>query len=92
MCSPANKLTENGGWDNDLLQAEIGALERLGFDISLTGLEPLLGKSPAGIEDAPTSKYREQYGVIVVCSDEAHQRRVYEELSGSGHEVRVVVT
>jgi hypothetical protein len=49
-----NKLTENGGWDN------IGALESLGFDISLTGftlgdLEPLLGqgKSPAGIEDAP---------------------------------------
>jgi hypothetical protein len=35
---------------------------------------------------------REQYGVIVLCKDEAHQQRVYEELAGSGHEVRVVVT
>ena len=46
--------------DNDLLQAEIGALESVGFDISLTGftlgdLEPPLGqgKSPAGIEERP---------------------------------------
>jgi len=92
-----NKLTENGTWDNDLLQAEIGALKDLNFDISLTGfslgeLEPLLGMTTSGIETPPVSKYREQYGVIVLCNDEAHQQRVYEELAGSGHEVRVVVT
>ena len=92
-----NKLTENGTWDNDLLQAEIGSLKDLNFDISLTGfslgeLEPLLGMTTSGIETPPVSKYREQYGVIVLCKDEAHQQRVYEELAGSGHEVRVVVT
>jgi hypothetical protein len=37
-----NKLTENGGWDNDLLQAEIGALKALDFDISLT--KPINGR------------------------------------------------
>ena len=92
-----NKLTENGTWDNDLLQAEIGSLKDLNFDISLTGfslgeLEPLLGMTTSGIETPPVSKYREQYGVIVLCKDEAHQQRVYEELASSGHEVRVVVT
>ena len=59
-----NKLTENGTWDNDLLQAEIGALKDLNFDISLTGfslgeLEPLLGMTTSGIETPPVSKYRE---------------------------------
>lgn len=37
-------------------------------------------------------KYKEQYGVIVICRDEAHQERVYAELQGAGHECRIVVT
>jgi DNA modification methylase len=32
-----NKLTLNGGWDNDLLALEIGELEVLGFDLDLVG-------------------------------------------------------
>jgi len=44
------------------------------------------------IEDAPESKYKEQFGVIVICRDEAHQQEVFESLAGSGYEVRVVVT
>lgn len=37
-------------------------------------------------------RYREQYGVIVVCIDEAEQQAVYEELRGRGWKLRVVVT
>jgi hypothetical protein len=33
-----------------------------------------------------------QYGVIVICRDEAHQKEVYERLLGQGLEVKVVVT
>jgi hypothetical protein len=33
-----------------------------------------------------------QYGVIVMCVDEAHQEKIYKELSNSGFECKVVVT
>lgn len=36
--------------------------------------------------------YEEQYGVIVVCDDEEHQARVYEQLTQLGHACKVVVT
>jgi hypothetical protein len=80
------------------LKTETGALKALDFDLTLTGFSMdeiggLLGETAAdGIEDAPDSKYKEQFGVIVICRDEAHQQEVFESLAGSGYEVRVVVT
>lgn len=35
-------------------------------------------------------KYREQYGVIVICRDSSHQEQVYKGLKDQGHKVRVV--
>lgn len=35
-------------------------------------------------------KYREQYGVIVLCDGERHQARVYNALRRSGHRCKVV--
>ena len=63
-----NKLTENGGWDDALLAAEMADLKGLDFDITLTGF------ALDDIEDAPDSKYKEQFGVIVICKDEAHRQ------------------
>ena len=37
-------------------------------------------------------RYKQQYGVICICKDEADQRTVYEQLIGQGLECRVVVT
>jgi ParB-like chromosome segregation protein Spo0J len=42
--------------------------------------------------DPGEDKYQEQYGVIVVCEDEAGQQQVYEELQGAGYNVKVVTT
>lgn len=37
-------------------------------------------------------RYKEQYGVIVICEDEGHQKDVYSKLQAQGHECRIVVT
>ena len=34
-----NKLALNAGWDHQLLALEIGELQDLGFDLSLTGFD-----------------------------------------------------
>ena len=35
-------------------------------------------------------KYREQFAVVVVCKDAAHQERLFTELQAAGHKVKVV--
>lgn len=35
-------------------------------------------------------RYKEQYGVIVMCDDEEHQRKIYEELKEEGLKLKVV--
>ena len=65
-CIADNKLALNAGWDEELLSAELGELEREGFDVELTGfsdaeLEALLadekgaepGETPEEIPAAP---------------------------------------
>jgi hypothetical protein len=52
-------------------------------------LPPLPVKAP-GRPGSP--RYREQYGVIVICESENHQRLVYEALATTYKRVRVVRT
>jgi predicted 3-demethylubiquinone-9 3-methyltransferase (glyoxalase superfamily) len=35
-------------------------------------------------------KYREQYGVIVICKDEKSQEALFNNLKNQGHKCRVV--
>lgn len=35
-------------------------------------------------------KYREQFGVVVICADEAHQQQVYEALKNQNYKLKVV--
>ncbi len=49
------------------------------------------GVKPAGRKQpARPFAYRPQYGVIVLCEDEAQHRQVYERLRGDGYRCRVV--
>lgn len=53
-------------------------------------LPPLKLGAP-GIPDRP--RYREQFGVIVICPDEDAQKRIYEGLQAmAGTTLKVVVT
>lgn len=35
-------------------------------------------------------KYRPQFGVIVLCKDEAHQSKVFQRLTLQGYKLKVV--
>ncbi len=77
-------------FDKDGLAADFG-MGAAGFDALLAewgegDADPLDGMIP------DDDRYREQYGVIVMCRDEAHQEEIYNRLNGEGLEVKVVVT
>ena len=90
-----------------MAEADIGAFERLveGVETSDMAVQGLIAAvsggelkalAPIASEDLPPipedDLYREQYGVIVICEDEADQAVVYERLRDQGLNCRVVVT
>lgn len=87
-----NKLTENGGWDYDLLAVEIERLAELDIDLSLTGLDEI---ELAKMFDEPQEPvvqevdYAESFSVVVECSDEAEQEKVFNRLDSEGYKCRV---
>jgi ParB-like chromosome segregation protein Spo0J len=98
-----NKLALNAGWDMPTLKEELLALDHANYDLALTGfgedeIKDMMEWAPGPGADkdsnaaAAGDNYTEQYGVIIVCSDEAEQQRVYEKLSAEGYNAKVVVT
>lgn len=43
-------------------------------------------------EEPDNFNYKEQYGVIVMCKDEAEQEKIYNRLASEGYECKVVAT
>lgn len=99
-----NRSAELAGWDLPVLRLELGALDEVGFDLTLTGftlgelegMEAAAGiATPGGapgdpIGDPPAGAYQEQFGVVVVCQGEADQKSIYERLHAEGLNCRVV--
>lgn len=96
-----NRSHEEATWDEEALAAELSKVKAddllavTGFDS--TELDHYLadlagGQTPAADVGATDNgfEYQERYGVIVTCTDEAHQQRVYDELTAAGHACRVV--
>ena len=90
-----NKVGEIAEWDVDLLSAELSDIAE---DLSIFGFElPVDDDGGEDDEGGGSGKnsafnYQEQYGVIVMCEDEAHQQEVYETLAGMGYDCKVVAT
>jgi hypothetical protein len=83
--------------DDELLRSLLDSVETQDAAVremldSLIEDEP--ANEPAAATDAeiPESKYVEQYGVIVICEDEAEQERVYNRLAEMGLNCKVVCT
>lgn len=96
-----NRLSELGTWDEESLRAELADLAGLGLDLEIMGFSADdlgLQDQEEEAEDKAAEKsgdnfhYKEQYGVIVMCADEAQQQEVYEDLTARGYECKVVAT
>lgn len=84
------------GFDEESIRAEMEervAGAGIGDGESETG-EGASGQGAAGAGDVniPEGKYKEQYGVIIVCVDAVDQEKIYNALKGQGYECKVVVT
>lgn len=96
-----NQMTIQGDWDIDALAAEINTISDGDLDLELTGfdmnaLTKLLKDDEAAgaaLPDGPGGgAYEEQYGVIVTCMDERHQKQVFDKLVAEGYTCKVVAT
>lgn len=78
-------------------------MEDFGFDASqiegqalnqscATTQEPLSNPTSQSTSTAGGFKYKEQFGVIVMCKDECHQENVYNKLVELGYDCKVVAT
>jgi len=96
-----NRTAELADWDDKYLLKLVGELEGatdfslddIGFDDKeIKALAAAMG-SDDGLPDLPDNdNYKEQYGVIVMCSDESQQKNVYDTLSADGYDCKVVTT
>lgn len=94
-----NRMADLADWDMDKLKLEVAALDKLDVDLTLTGFEKrslkklVIEEPKKGSEDDPDNEveFKNQFGVIVMCNDEADQEHVYNRLLGMGYSCKVVV-
>lgn len=96
---PIAAMAEAGAAELDRLARDVRtehpAIDQLIADTAKAAglyLEAGAVAAPPAPEDDDGGNYREQYGVIVICRDAAHQEEVYNTLMAGGYECRVVVT
>lgn len=95
-----NKLQNDSTWNTGNLELELASLEELGFEIQEYGLSDLTAMFSGSPSDGAegrgavetSASYESQYAVTVICTDEEHQRSVYDRLIEQGLNCRVVVT
>lgn len=85
-----NKLALDAGWDEELLQFELAELQAMDFDITLTGFEVdyLYEDEPQERKDI-SETLKEEFKLIVDCTDEKNLQELYERLSKEGYECRI---
>lgn len=90
-----NRLALDAGWDEEMLRVEFAELEALGFDLELTGfsLEDVGSLLDVGDNESKQIKednYVEAFEVVIECSDECSQQKIYERLVSEGYTCRVL--
>lgn len=81
-----NKLTENGGWNRELMAAEYLMLQEAQFNTSLLGLSQK--ETDRLLREASNSAEKQlgasRYEIIVTCKDEVEQANLLESFAASG--------
>ena len=90
----ANRTGEVASWDEELLNMELGDLDfgdfDFGFELSDGGVDKSKESDDEDDETTTHFNYSEQYGVIVMCADEAEQEQIYNRLTDEGFTCKVV--
>ena len=87
-----NKLALNAGWDDEVLKLEIQQLNDLNFDLTLLGFDEVeLAKMFDEVvdEEPEGENYQEVFNIIVECSNEAEQEKIFNRLDSEGYKCRV---
>lgn len=91
-----NKLALNAGWDDELLALELGDLNASGFDISVIGFDERelelileLDTDADTPDQTDLSGEGERFEIVVECTDEADQERLFNHLTERGHKCRI---
>ena len=89
-----NQLALNAGWDFDALRIEIEDLDSLDFDLNFLGFnDQELANIIDGLEEiTPELKeesYSQIFNLVVSCSDETEQEKIYNELTAKGYKCQV---
>lgn len=88
-----NKLALNAGWDDEMLRVEFQELQDLGFDVELTGFSiqemANLFDQQEHEKELTEQCYAEVFQIVIECSDEQEQERVFNKLDTEGYKCRV---
>lgn len=87
-----NKIALNSGWDEAKLKAEIEALQKLDFDVQLTGFgQDEITKIIAGLNEKPPPNVniKSTFEVIIECTDESAQKQAYDFVIEKGLKCRL---
>lgn len=91
-----NKTSEKATWDMNLLELEMLSIDLdmsgFGFDDEEEPKKKAAGGEDEGNFDESDFNYKEQYGVMVLCQNEADQEEIYNRLTEEGYQCKVVAT
>ena len=82
-----NRLTELGTWDMDMVNIELGELDDMGFDVSVTGFE--LNVEDSEPAERESVAFHDSLSVVVSCKTEEDAESVYNELTDRGYKCRI---
>lgn len=84
-----NRIAEMGGWDFDLLEAEMDWLKEADFNLDLIGLGSL-GSEELGMDEKEETEVEQEFLVIAECDDEQQQQQIAEMITGAGVQCRII--
>lgn len=93
-----NKMALNAGWDYQILKAELMRLQEFDFDLSLTGfddqeLAEIFDNTPDAEDvfgEPKEDKYSSVFELIIECTTELEQEKLYKEMSEKGYKCRIL--